>query len=226
MNKQVFFNAIRLSLFKTLSQSQVQGMEYLLEESYKHGFTIPELAYCLATAYHETAYTMMPIAEYGRGKGRKYGVPVPPYNHIYYGRGYVQLTWSYNYVKAGDILNVDLLRYPDKAMDPKIAADVLYYGMKQGWFTGRKLSDYIAGTKKDYVNARRIVNGTDKATTIGEHAVKFENALSEALYGKEPTSIIVDVPAPKPVAPVAPAVPSWAKLIIETLKKIMGSRNA
>ncbi len=36
---------------------------------------------------------MQPIEEYGRGKGRKYGAPAGPYGKIYFGRGYVQLTW-------------------------------------------------------------------------------------------------------------------------------------
>lgn len=198
MNKQAFFDKIRGVLFTSLSPSQVQGLEYLLEESYKHNLSLPQMAYCLATAFHETAKTMLPIAEYGRGKGRAYGVPTDPYGYVYYGRGYVQLTWSYNYVKAGNALGVDLLRYPEKAMDPKIAADILFLGMKQGWFTGKKLSDYIHDTTKDYVNARRIVNGVDKAVTIAGYARDFENALVASGYGKEPVSIPVDVPAPKP----------------------------
>lgn len=49
--------------------------------------------------------------------------------------------------------------------------------MKEGWFTGRKLSDYISGNKKDYVNARRIINGMDKAQKIANEAVIFERAL-------------------------------------------------
>ena len=44
---------------------------------------------------------MMPIAEYGKGEGHEYGEPCPQYdNQVAYGRGYVQLTWDYNYEKA------------------------------------------------------------------------------------------------------------------------------
>lgn len=47
-------------------------------------------------------------------------------------------------------------------------------GMEAGRFTGKKLSDYLPG---DYVNARRIINGTDKAEQIAGYARQFEAAL-------------------------------------------------
>ena len=50
-------------------------------------------------------------------------------------------------------------------------------GSKEGWFTGKKLSDYITKTDKNYVRARRIINGTDKAEKIAKEAVVFEAAL-------------------------------------------------
>ena len=103
-----------------------------------------------ATTYHETARSMAPIKELGAGRGRAYGNPVPPYNQVYFGRGYVQLTWERNYVLATRKLrergvvggDVDLVRNPDLAMRPDIAAGVLIFGMLEGWFTGRKLIDY------------------------------------------------------------------------------------
>ena len=49
--------------------------------------------------------------------------------------------------------------------------------MKEGWYTSKKLSDYINDNKKDYVGARRIVNGTDKAKEIADIAVVMERAL-------------------------------------------------
>lgn len=55
--------------------------------------------------------------------------------------------------------------------------------MTEGWFTGRKLSMYIHDQGLvDYVNCRRIINGTDKAAQIAEHALKFEIALLGVLY--------------------------------------------
>lgn len=57
------------------------------------------------------------------------------------------------------------------------ATNILLLGMKEGWFTGRKLSDYINQSKKDYLNARRIINGMDKASLIAGYAETFEKAL-------------------------------------------------
>lgn len=48
--------------------------------------------------------------------------------------------------------------------------------MVDGWFTGRKLSQYFEG-KIDYQGARRIINGTDKAIMIAGYAQTFFNGL-------------------------------------------------
>ena len=128
---------------------------------------------------------MQPIEEYGKGRGRRYGqhmdIDGSRYKglpHIYYGRGYVQLTWLSNYKIMGKLLGVDLVNQPELALDHKIAADIMVVGMTQGKFTGKKLSDYISrGVRAEFVNARRIINGTDKANLIADYAVKFMNAL-------------------------------------------------
>ncbi|HEY2454148.1 MAG TPA: peptidoglycan-binding protein [Scandinavium sp.] len=146
------------------------------------------LAYILATTYHETAATMQPIEEYGKGAGHSYGEPDPETGQIYDGRGYVQLTWKDNYQKSQDeVVNfqtmkcdVPLVMQPDLAMTPWIAAQVAIVGMSQGWFTGKSLSDYLTETSTDYVNARRIINGTDKAQTIAAYATETQEALALA----------------------------------------------
>src|SRR5438045_3877513 len=53
-------------------------------------------AYMLATVRHECAGKWMPVEEFGKGKGRPYGVPVKvqdadgtTFTNTYYGRGYV-----------------------------------------------------------------------------------------------------------------------------------------
>jgi hypothetical protein len=66
-------------------------------------------------------------------------------------------------------------------MDPDTAYKIMSLGMYQGLFTGRKLSDYINDTKKDYVNARRIINGTDRAQMIADYATSFEQVLTDSL---------------------------------------------
>lgn len=193
------FSKIRNSLFGgSLKQSQVDGINAILSSINKHGVSKQQASYIFATTYHETARTMQPIEEYGRGKGRPYGTWYKnsrgelyswtdgsktkaylqkDYPHLYYGRSYPQLTWYVNYKKAGEILNADFLRNPELVMDLKYASDILVIGMLDGWFTGRKLSDYINFAKKDYYNARRIINGLDKATLIADYAKLFEDAL-------------------------------------------------
>jgi putative chitinase len=175
MNRETFFAAIRLAPFAgSLSQSQVDGVNAILAEWDKRGLTdVRWLAYMLATTFHETARTMQPIREHGRGRGMRYGT-------TYYGRGFVQLTWEENYRKAAAAVGVDLIADPDRALELPIAATIMFDGMTKGWFTGSKLADFIAGKTCDYVQARRIVNGTDKAVTIAGYAVNFQRALDAA----------------------------------------------
>lgn len=133
------------------------------------------LAYILATVMHECAGTFQPISEYGKGKGRAYGQIEN--GHVFYGRGYTQLTWGYNYRKMGELLGIDLYDNPDLALDCKVATDIMFEGMIRGIFTGRKLSDYFNGTT-DPVKARRIINGLDKAQLVASYYYKFHGSFS------------------------------------------------
>jgi hypothetical protein len=74
---------------------------------------------------------------------------------------------------------VDLIANPDRALDLDVAVPVLINGMLEGWFSGKKLRDYIGSvpTRSQYVNARHIINGTDRADLIAGYAVIFEEAL-------------------------------------------------
>jgi len=178
MNRAVFFAAVRTSLFAgRLSQSQVDGMTAILDAFDAVDLPAEAKAYMLATAFHETARTMWPIEESGKREGRSYGRPAGPYSLVYYGRGFVQLTWIQNYQKAKDELGVDFVQHPERALELKNAADIMIRGMTGGWFTGRKLADYFADGKTDWINARRIINGTDKARTIAAYAQKFLAAI-------------------------------------------------
>ena len=71
---------------------QVDGMEDILPRGKltPRSDNLRWLSYPLATAAHETGFTMQPIAEYGLGKGMEYGKPDPETGQTYYGRGYVQ----------------------------------------------------------------------------------------------------------------------------------------
>ena len=56
----------------------------------------------------------------------------------------------------------------------------MFAGMTEGWFTGKLLADYFSATKDDPRNARRIINGTDKASTIAGYHAEFLDALEKA----------------------------------------------
>lgn len=144
-----------------------------------------ECAYVLATAQWETAHTMEPVREaYWLSEAwRKNNLRYYPW----YGRGFVQLTWRDNYERAQARLGLGtmLTDNPDAAMEPDIAADILVLGMKEGWFTGKKLSDYITLQRSDFRNARRIVNAMDKADQIATLAEDYDDWLLGDGYGVE-----------------------------------------
>lgn len=155
-----------------------------------------QLAYVLATTEWETNKTFQPVkeaywlSEDWRKKNLRY--------YPWYGRGFVQLTWEDNYIKASKKLGVNLTRNPDDVMKPDISAKILVQGMKEGWFTGKKLSDYITLQKSDFTNARRIVNGTDKAKQIADLAVKYDKELLASRYGVESSRKPADGPKDVP----------------------------
>jgi hypothetical protein len=150
-------------------------------------------AYMLATVKRECNDRWQPIREYGRGAGHAYGNPAPytdaqgrRYANIYYGRGYVQLTWLNNYITLGQALGLgdDLAKNPDHALDPDKAYDVMSYGMRNGSFSpGHKLSTYINATRCDYEHARRIINGKDVADLIKGWALDLEMLLRVSCDG-------------------------------------------
>lgn len=195
MNRQIFFNEIRSSLFSgRLTQSQVEGINFKLDAFDRINITDDRWkAYMLATSYHETARTMQPIEEYGKGRGRPYGQKLrhdkKPYtfpDKIYYGRGDVQLTWYENYELMGKLLGIPLLEQPELALKPDISAQIMIEGMTRGKsnrgdFTGVSLETYFSSTKDDPVNARRIINGLDKANLIATYHYKFLYAIKNAI---------------------------------------------
>lgn len=143
-------------------------------------------AYMLATVKHECANSWQPIEEYGKGQGYDYGKEVTvtdpqtkqQYKNVYYGRGYVQLTWESNYKTMDTALGLSgansLHLHPEKALDADTAYRIMSYGMRNGSFTAKKFSDYISGSDTDYRNARRIINGLDQTDLIKGYAENIE----------------------------------------------------
>lgn len=197
MNRQAFFDYLRKGLLgPTLDNDEVSGCEAILDAV--EGEPLAWCAYALATAFHETAHTMQPIKEYGGpryftrmydvtgnrpGLAKSMGNTTPGDGAKYCGRGYVQLTWKANYAKAGVKLGVDLVNNPDLAMRADIAAKIMREGMVGGWFTGKALFHFLPAVgmpdRKAYVNARRVINGLDKAGPIADYALQFEKALAQ-----------------------------------------------
>jgi predicted chitinase len=171
IDRRKFFDRARARPFGgTLTQGQVDGCNAILDGwEARPELTDPRwLAYMLATAKWETAHTMQPIEEWGKGRGRAYGKPDQVTGRTYYGRGYVQLTWMGNYARMAALTGVDLVTRPELALEPKLAALIMFEGMKGGLFTGVGLPKYFNDTVDDPVGARRIINGTDHAPEIAE----------------------------------------------------------
>lgn len=165
-DRKIFFDKIRPLFGGVLTKDQVEGMEAILSiwEEDSPSDDPRHLAYCLATTKHETASTMQPIEEFGKGRGMKYGKPDPNTGQVYYGRGFVQLTWADNYITADSELALDgkesCYLHPDNVLDPEIAAEIMFRGMREGWFRkGNTLSGYFNNFTNDSYGAREIING-------------------------------------------------------------------
>lgn len=200
---EFFARARAKDLLGSLDQGEVDGCNAILAACGAAVWPIGDVAYALGTAFHETAGTMQPIKEYGgdayfrrmydpagaRPKvAARLGNTQVGDGAKFCGRGYVQLTGRGNYVKAGNLLGIDLVGNPELAMRPNTAAAIMVLGMSQGWFTGRDLDDDIPrdgpATLQQFVRSRDIINGTDKADKIAREAFAFQEALQAGGWGR------------------------------------------
>ena len=219
-----FFTAVRNTLpqNKSFNQAQVDGFNVLLAEGERRGISTEWIAYVLATTWHESGATMTPVretfatsdAQAIANLNRAYPNRKPNYwSNGYFGRGYVQLTWDYNYKKMGQWLGIDLYGNPSLALDPSIASKIIYEGMIRGMFTARKLSDYLDGITEtdqqeflEYQNARAIVNGKDRAALIAGYALTIQKALKGAEMVPAIAPTVMKLALGEPVDPTAPVV--------------------
>lgn len=150
-----------------------------------------QVAYVLATTQHEVGGTYLPITERGAKSyfnkyepgtliGKRLGNIEAGDGYRYRGRGYCQITGRGNYLRFGDLLEIELIAQPHLALEPAIAYSVMSLGMTQGLFTGRHLNRYINHRICDYVGARRVVNGVDRAELIASYALAWEERLRVA----------------------------------------------
>jgi hypothetical protein len=241
-DRTVYFDSVRDSLFAgRLSQRQVDGQEAILsawEQRYSLAhrmsrIVVPvnewkrllkpdlrHLAYPLSTTYHETSQEMWPIEEYGRGEGMEYGEPDPETGQTYFGRGYVQLTWRDNYARAARELGLvdtpkDLEWHAEHALDSTIAADVMFFGMEEGWFRTHEdggpetLGRYFNSEVDDAFEAREIINGDKNKVpswsggkSIGQLCVEYHEKFLAALDESAKESDRPLPPLPPPSIPV------------------------
>ena len=180
LDLSAFYGAVRDPLYKgSVPEWQADPLRRIVEAGHARQRSRAETAYVLATAHHETG-RFKHMEEIGRGDGRDYGEDVlliRGERRRYHGRGFVQLTWLQNYARMSLLIGVNLVEGPEQAMQPDIAAEILWEGMIRGLFTGKSLADYRAGDSLDFVQARRIVNGMDKADLIAGYAATFHDAL-------------------------------------------------
>lgn len=203
-----FYDFLRSNsmLGPTISKTEFEGCDDIIRACATAGWPVSYTAYALATAYHETAHTMLPVKELGGtayftrmydikgsrpAKAKELGNLTPGDGAKYAGRGYVQLTGKSNYAKATAKLralgiDVDLVANPDRAMEPMIAALILVSGMMEGWFTSRKMPDDLPArgnaSKVQFIASRDIINGTDKQDLIAGYAVDFQTGLNAGGY--------------------------------------------
>tara|TARA_A100000171_G_C2140369_1_gene154952 strand:+ start:17029 stop:17637 length:609 start_codon:yes stop_codon:yes gene_type:complete len=187
INRQIFFDSYRSAFGKIRSNNKVANINIMLDSlvRYSHllnpATPIEQLAYIAATVHHETG------ARYSAFKEVRQRVAITKRQKYirrlqdrywytgYYGRGPVQLTWKRNYQWAQRTTGAPLVANPNLLLeDPYLGYEVTIKGMVEGAYTGKSLSNYINKSKIDYVNARRIVNGKDKAAKIAQYAIKFE----------------------------------------------------
>lgn len=199
IDRKRFFDGTRGVLFTgRLRKSQVEGTERILAgfENRMPDGDLRHLAYMLATAFHETAATMQPVRETLTSsddaaiaildrafEAGKLGAVRTPYwrrdgqGKSWLGRGLVQLTHRRNYEAMSQLTGIDLVARPERAMEPQVSVTILIEGMLRGSFTGQRLEQYFNVEREDWLGARAIINGTDRAKLVGGYGVKFHAAL-------------------------------------------------
>ena len=188
---------------------EIGDTRFIINECKKRDVLRNQCAYLLATTALETAYTMKPITEYGGPKyfhkmydingnrpkkARELGNIYPGDGAKFPGHGYVMATGRTNHQKLTDKTGINCIDHPENATLPEVAVVGLIDGCLEGWWTGRKLTQYITLHKSDFYNARRVVNGLDRAGDIARLAKEYDTALLREGYGVED---VKDIPVPQ-----------------------------
>lgn len=119
------------------------------------------------------------------------------------------------YEKAGSgNINVTPTTFSDNPIlvrVPSISYEIAVRGMLGGFFTGAELSKFVTDSSKtDFVNARRVINGLDRAEDIAKIATDFVGALNGSKIPDPVLETPVSGPS-KPVAAPAPVAPTQSE---------------
>ena len=199
IDRKAFFDGVRGTLYGgRLARGQARGMTALLGRFERDGETDDRrfLAYMLATAHHETGGRMLPVRETfaatdeaaiarldrAFAEGRLPQVSAPYWRRdedgrSWLGRGLVQITHRRNYERLSALTGIDLVERPERAMELAASVEILFAGMLRGAFTGRRLAEHFSAGQADWVGARRIVNGLDRAERVAGYGRAFLAAL-------------------------------------------------
>jgi len=177
--KKKVFDLFRFWVGK-LNKNQVRRIDALIDGLDKRNIPADQSSYILATAFHETD-AFKTLTEYASGanyEGRvDLGNTHPGDGRRFRGRGYVQITGRRNYADWSKRLGVDFLEKPEFVTNLKYAVPIIIDGMLLGTFTGKKLTNYFTADKKNWIQARRVVNGLDRATIIANYAKRLEKEI-------------------------------------------------
>jgi len=177
--------------FGPLSKEQLTNVELIIDAFIKYGDgDSNKLAYILGTINKESSFdsnyregdsvagwrnASPPHTDARRGtllyndyvtkSGLDEDVGLPENGKYYFGKGFIQLTWAFNYKKFSDLINnnlsvnIDMVDNPDLAFNPEYGAFIAVYGMMNGEFTSAKLDTYINGNQQNFKGARAVVGG-------------------------------------------------------------------
>lgn len=237
MNLKAFYDSVRKSGVINLTVQNVPGFDRIL----KYGESIHEplgsVSYKIATAYWETGASMRPVEEgyYLGSESRVKAFQRKLRYYPFFGRGLVQTTWETNYRKLAVLLGLPetfFVKNPEKLLTWEYALPALFKALDVGLYTGKSVDDYIDNIDesddedyREYLNARRTVNGTDKAATIAKIALAVEHGLTAAGYDPAGSKPVAPPPASKPTtstAEPAAAQPSGLMQVIRALLKLLG----
>lgn len=182
-----FFDA-----YGSTTQPTVDALNAILDkfETEKRLKNLPQFAYVLATAFHESGIKGNHFVPVKEGKARKGSEVWEKYQKKYwdtgyYGRGLIQTTWESGYRAVGKLLGVGekFVENPDLLLTVEWAYEALVGGMTAGIYRrdskGRQTLDrYFKdddATLAVCADAREIVNGDKKKNglKIAHYAMNF-----------------------------------------------------